>query len=66
MMNDVIPHIGSKKDAAFWPSLCQAIAASSGFKRWTVEHNLDSSDVDSRLENLVLSYLRQSLETLAY
>jgi len=50
-----------------WPQLKQAIAASSGFKRWQLEHKMDTQPQDSlTLDTLVRSYLRETLETLAY
>lgn len=50
-----------------WPQLKQAIAASSGFKRWQLEHESDIHPQDSpALDMLVRSYLRETLETLAY
>lgn len=66
MMDAVMPQINSHTDPAFWPNLRQAISASSGFKRWVVEHDLENCELEGRLETLVLSYLRQTLETLAY
>jgi hypothetical protein len=56
----------SKNTELFWPHLKQAIAASSGFKRWVLEHNIDSKAQERTLDILVQSYLRQTLETLAY
>jgi hypothetical protein len=48
-----------------WEHLKQAIAVSSGFQRWQQEQ-LEScknrDDIDSR----ICSYLRETLETLAY
>jgi hypothetical protein len=50
-----------------WPQLKQAIAASSGFKRWQLEQEWDSQPQDPpTLDRLVRSYLRETLETLAY
>lgn len=50
-----------------WPQLKQAIAASSGFKRWQLEHETDIHPQDApTLDTLVRSYLRETLETLAY
>ena len=55
-----------RSEDAFWPQLKLAISSTSGFHRWAVEKgvNLKSSDVD--LDELIHSYLRQTLETLAY
>jgi hypothetical protein len=50
-----------------WNSLKRAIAASSGFKRWHLEQATTSSQIQSMSqEQLVSSYLRETLETLAY
>lgn len=53
-------------DAKIWNSLKQAIAASSGFKRWQTELLLDQQYRDSGLDHQVRRYLRETLETLAY
>ena len=49
-----------------WSQLKQAIAASSGFKRWQLEQAKDSKHQNSSMDALVQSYLRETLETLAY
>jgi hypothetical protein len=50
-----------------WDSLKRAIASSSGFQRWHSERLLTQSQLqNSSLEQLVSSYLRETLETLAY
>lgn len=51
---------------AIWPNLKRVIAKSSGFKRWVVERGLDANATGKAQDNLVHSYLRQTLETLAY
>lgn len=51
------------QDRAIWLSLRQAIAKSSGFKRWQQEQ--DSELVDN-LDSTVRRYLEETLETLAY
>ncbi len=48
-----------------WASLKQAIAQSSGFKRWLQETSLRAVK-DADLDQQVSDYLRQTLETLAY
>lgn len=53
----------STQDHAIWFSLRQAIAKSSGFKRWQQEQGLDSSE---NLDTNVRRYLEETLETLAY
>lgn len=51
-----------------WHSLKQAIAHSSGFKRWQNESENSVCPEDSKtdLDTQVSAYLRQALETLAY
>jgi hypothetical protein len=50
------------ESAPYWPSLKQAIATSSGFKNWLAAHQ----PTLTQDEDLVLTYLRQTLATLAY
>lgn len=54
------------QDSQIWDSLKQAIASSSGFQRWQLEHPVDKSLQDYSLDNRVRRYLRETLETLAY
>jgi hypothetical protein len=58
------------KDSKVWSDLKQAIATSSGFDKWQRSRNGDPKDVvvvqESVLDDLVRSYLRETLETLAY
>jgi hypothetical protein len=49
------------KDQEIWNSLKQAIAKSSGFKRWQTENKLEIN-----IEDQVKQYLRSTLEALAY
>ena len=49
-----------------WDSLKRAIADSSGFKGWKIEREVDKPFTDLSLDTLVHSYLRETLETLAY
>jgi len=49
-----------------WDSLKQAIATSSGFQRWQLEHLVDDQLQDFSLDHRVRRYLRETLETLAY
>ncbi len=55
---------------AVWEGLKQAIATSSGFKCWqeeqVIESDAQSSTSDKQLDDKVVSYLRETLETLAY
>lgn len=55
-----------KDSAVYWYSLRQAIAASSGFDRWKQERGAHDKPSDLTLDELVQSYLRETLETLAY
>ncbi len=53
-------------DHAIWDSLKQAIARSSGFKRWYADH-ADSLDLEQlTVDKQVSTYLKETLETLAY
>jgi hypothetical protein len=51
-------------DPEIWYSLKCAIANSSGFQRWQLEHS--SQLQQFHLEQQVQRYLRETLETLAY
>lgn len=53
-------------DKQIWNSLKQAIAASSGFQRWQLEHSVGDRLEDYSLDSRVRRYLRETLETLAY
>ncbi|NEP31314.1 MULTISPECIES: hypothetical protein [Moorena] len=53
-------------DTQVWDSLKQAIAASSGFQRWQMEHPLGEQFQDYSLDSRVRRYLRETLEMLAY
>lgn len=53
------------KDKANWANLRYAIAASSGFKSWQLENGV-ISDSQKNLDEQVRTYLRETLETLAY
>lgn len=54
------------QDSHIWDNLKQAIAASSGFKRWQMEHLVADKLQDYSLDSTVRRYLRETLETLAY
>ncbi|MDX2096193.1 MAG: hypothetical protein SFW36_00325 [Leptolyngbyaceae cyanobacterium bins.59] len=54
------------QDTEIWTNLKQAIATSSGFRRWQVEHISDEHRQELSLEYQVGRYLRETLETLAY
>jgi hypothetical protein len=64
----------SARDPKVWSHLKQAIATSSGFDKWQRSRNVDTKsdpkDIlvsqESVLDDLVRSYLRETLETLAY
>lgn len=55
-----------KRSEVVWPHLRRVISKSSGFKHWVLERGLDTNATDNALDTLVHSYLRQTLETLAY
>lgn len=48
-----------------WERLKDAIASSSGFQSWQLERQIDRFQPPS-LDHQVRSYLRETLETLAY
>lgn len=54
------------EDSEMWESLKQASAASSGFQRWQLERDFEQQPENSTLDQQVRSYLRETLETLAY
>ncbi|MBV5260679.1 hypothetical protein FLX56_19890 [Synechococcus moorigangaii CMS01] len=66
MPNSTTAYTDATPDHAIWDSLKQAIARSSGFKRWHANHceilGLDRLSVDQQ----VTTYLKETLETLAY
>ncbi|WP_034935759.1 hypothetical protein [Gloeocapsa sp. PCC 73106] len=53
-------------DLELWDSLRQAIAFSSGFKTWLQEKGVEPQFNHDELDDHVLGYLRETLETLAY
>ncbi|MEL6221090.1 MAG: hypothetical protein AAFR31_00445 [Cyanobacteria bacterium J06627_8] len=57
---------GHAGDAPAWESLKRAISSSSGFKRWQQQSNHDSSVNQPVSDQLVIEYLRETLDTLAY
>lgn len=54
------------QDSQIWDSLKEAIASSSGFRRWQLEHPVGESFQDYTLDSQVRRYLRETLQTLAY
>ncbi len=70
--NDLaLPLHEAAKDPKVWSHLKQAIASSSGFDKWQRSRDIsDSKDIlvsqESVLDDLVRTYLRETLETLAY
>ncbi|NEP12136.1 MAG: hypothetical protein F6K14_18390 [Symploca sp. SIO2C1] len=54
------------EDRQIWDSLKQAIASSSGFERWQIEHPVEDQLKKYNLDTQVRLYLRETLETLAY
>ncbi|MEM7772391.1 MAG: hypothetical protein AAGA75_10160 [Cyanobacteria bacterium P01_E01_bin.6] len=57
---------GSSDDTHAWKSLKRAISTSSGFQRWRQQSNEDGSRNETVSDQLVIEYLRETLETLAY
>ncbi|MBV6625216.1 MAG: hypothetical protein KI793_20205 [Rivularia sp. (in: Bacteria)] len=58
---------GLKGDADIWNNLKQAIAISSGFRRWQNERVHAGNGFEAlNLDEQVQLYLRETLETLAY
>jgi hypothetical protein len=53
-------------NADIWDNLKRAISQSSGFQRWVADRALDITAEGQALDALVHSYLRETLETLAY
>ncbi|MUL36370.1 hypothetical protein [Gloeocapsopsis dulcis] len=50
-----------------WDHLKQAIAATSGFRRWQLERSPQDAQIKNlSLDHQVKLYLRETLETLAY
>ena len=54
----------SSEEAQIWQSLKQAIADSSGFRRWQQERSAEEQPTS--LDAQVRRYLRETLKTLAY
>ena len=55
-----------KEDSQIWVSLKKAIGSSSGFQRWQLELNFENQQANVSIDQQVRSYLRETLETLAY
>lgn len=53
-------------DSQIWDSLKCAIGSSSGFQRWQLELNFENQQANASIDQQVRSYLRETLETLAY
>lgn len=49
-----------------WESLRRAISTSSGFQRWQQQSGDRVQRKDTESDQLVVEYLRETLETLAY
>ncbi|AFY72209.1 hypothetical protein Syn7502_00034 [Synechococcus sp. PCC 7502] len=63
----------TQPDTKNWESLKQVIAGSSGFEKWRRTRLAETYGKDQkqelnsdRIDELVTSYLRETLETLAY
>lgn len=66
MTNSTTSESMPDQDSEIWDSLKCAIASSSGFGRWQLEHSVGDQHQDHNLDHLVRRYLRETLETLAY
>jgi hypothetical protein len=55
-----------QEDSQIWDSLKCAIGSSSGFQRWQLELNFENQQANISIDHQVRSYLRETLETLAY
>ncbi len=55
-----------RADGKYWHELSQAIADTSGFKRWVLDRKIEPKSPEGTLDAMVQLYLRQTLETLAY
>lgn len=66
MTNSTTSESMPSQDSQIWDSLKCAIASSSGFGRWQLEHPVGDQLQDYSLDTLVRRYLRETLETLAY
>jgi hypothetical protein len=57
-------------DSVTWENLKQVIASSSGFDKWQRSRETSAETLErgseTYLDELVTSYLRETLETLAY
>lgn len=53
-------------DSQAWESLRRAISTSSGFQRWRQQSGDRVQHQDTESDQLVVEYLRETLETLAY
>lgn len=67
MTNSTIsPNQQYGQDREIWESLKQAIANSSGFRRWQQEQTSESNLPEANLDYSVRRYLRETLAALAY
>jgi hypothetical protein len=58
-----------QQDTETWNNLKQVIASSTGFERWKrsrLVENIEQKTDQKLIDELVTSYLRETLETLAY
>ncbi|MGJ3250322.1 MAG: hypothetical protein ACFE0J_04185 [Elainellaceae cyanobacterium] len=61
-----LSHSRFSDDQMTWDSLKRAISASSGFQSWRMEKVDRAQSPELSHDELVLSYLRETLDTLAY
>jgi len=64
LSKELLSHLPENPE--IWQNLKQAISTSSGFQRWQLEHSTDGRLSGLSLDMLVRTYLRDTLETLAY
>lgn len=70
-LNPPLNPLQNSQNTETWENLKQAITGSTGFEKWKrsrlVETNNNDLKNDQRvIDELVTSYLRETLETLAY
>ncbi|NJK35051.1 MAG: hypothetical protein HC919_08915 [Oscillatoriales cyanobacterium SM2_2_1] len=61
-----LSNLQQSSDKQIWQRLRQAIAASSGFKRWQRLQGDQAPDAKGDIDTQVCAYLRETLDTLAY
>lgn len=62
----IYPETRFNDDSKIWENLKEAIANTSGFECWQQANTIDNETNTVNLDQLVSSYLRETLATLAY